>query len=748
MMEHDKYFNGTIGRTFEDSTASWISKSNELKQSPNIVMIVLDDVGYSQLGCYGSDIETPALDSLADDGLRYANFHVTPLCSPTRTCLLTGRNHHCVGMGRVTEMNNGFPNTRGFISKEGANLAELLRPHGYQTLAAGKWHLNAIDDISPAGSYDHWPLQRGFDRFYGFLAGETNQWNPELVMGNERIEQPPGEDYHLSEDIVDQSCKWLRQLTSADPDKPFFLYMAFAAGHSPHHVSQEFADKYKGKFDDGWDVARDKTLARQKASGLLPDNQRLAPRNTGVQLWDELSSEEQRLAARFEEVYAGFMEHTDVQIARLLAQLDALGKRDDTIVIAISDNGAASLGGPHGSYHHLRSRIGTPPTVEENLARIDDLGGPLSYPIYPSGWAMAGNTPFKRYKGQTYAGGVRAPLLIRWPKGIKAKGETRRQFYHVVDVTPTLLDLLGLDLPNQVNGVEQIPLHGTSMVHTLNNNEADTQKKIQYFETIGQRAVWHEGWKAVTFHTKGTDFDSDVWELYHLDQDLAEIDNLADQHPEKLKEMIDLWWREAEQYGVLPLDDVGGRNGVGWWPEPRDRWVLYQDAVLPHHFKSGPRVLGLSHRITARIERKSTNDEGTIVADGGRFGGWSLFIQNNRLHYTNNYSGDQNRISSSVVIPSGSVTLRFDMVKTGEGEGQARFFVNDQPAGEDLVSPFRQYNFVNEPFEVGRDSQTPVDDHYTSPFVFTGHIVDVVIEAVGEEIVDQNTLLEELMGSQ
>ena len=747
-MEHDRHFNGTIGRTFEDSTASWITKPTELKQSPNIVMIVLDDVGYSQLGCYGSDIDTPALDSLAEDGLRYANFHVTPLCSPTRTCLLTGRNHHSVGMGRVTEMNNGFPNTRGFISKEAANLAELLRPHGYQTLAAGKWHLNAIDDTSPAGSYDHWPLQRGFDRFYGFLAGETNQWHPELVMGNERIEQPSTEDYHLSEDIVDQSCKWLRQLVSADLDKPFFLYLAFAAGHSPHHVPREFADKYKGRFDGGWDVARDKTLTRQKASGLLPNDQRLAPRNEGVQVWDELSADEQRLASRFEEVFAGFMEHTDVQIARLLAQLDALGKRDDTIVIALSDNGAASLGGPHGSYHHLRSRIGDPPTVEENLAHIDDLGGPLSYPIYPFGWAMAGNTPFKRYKGNTYAGGVRAPLLIRWPAGIQAKGETRRQFYHVVDITPTLLDLLGLDLPNQVNGIEQIPLHGTSMAHTLNDNTADTRKKIQYFETTGQRAIWHEGWKAVTFHTRGTDFDTDEWELYHLDHDLAEIDNLADQHPEKLREMIDLWWREAEQYGVLPLDDIGGRNGVGWWPEPKDRWVLYQDAVLPHHFKFGPRVLGLSHRITARIERKSTDVEGTIVADGGRFGGWSLFIHDNRLHYTNNHSGDQKRISSSVTIPPGNVTLRLDVVKTGEDEGRARFFVNDKPAGEGLISPFRQYNFVNEPFEVGRDSQTPVDDHYNAPFVFSGQIVDVVIEAVGEEIVDQNTLLEELMASQ
>ncbi len=747
-MEHDRYFNGVIRQTVKNSTASWVTKPSTLSRSPNVVMIVLDDVGYSQLGCYGSDIETPALDSLADDGLRYANFHVTPLCSPTRACLLTGRNHHSVGVGRVTESNNGFPNTRGFVAREAANIAEIMRPQGYQTLAAGKWHLASSDDTSPAGPYDHWPLQRGFDRYYGFLAGETNQWNPELIMGNERIEPPPVNDYHLSEDIVDQSCKWLRQLTSSAPDKPFFLYLAFAAGHSPHHVPRAFADKYLGRFDDGWDSARDRILARQKALGLLPADQRLAPRNPGVQVWDQLSAEEQKIAARFEEVYAGFMEHCDVQIARLLAQLDALGKRDDTIVIALSDNGAAALGGPHGSYDHHRSRTGNHPSVEENLARLDDLGGPASYGIYPFGWAMAGNTPFKRYKGNTYAGGIRAPLIIRWPAGITARGETRRQFYHAVDVTPTLLDLLGLDLPGQVNGVGQMPLHGTSMAHTLNDNEADTRKKIQYFETTGHRAIWHEGWKALTFHTRGADFQSEAWELYHLEHDLAEIDNLAEKHPEKLKEMIDLWWREAEQFGVLPLDDMSSRNGVGWWPEPKNRWVLYQDAVLPHHFKAGPRVRGVSHRITARIDRESTTVDGVIIADGGQFGGWSLFILGNRLHYTTNDFQYRCRVVSTTAIPSGDVTLRVDVVKVGEDEGHVHFFVDGQPAGEGLLSPFRQLNFANEPFEVGRDSQTPVDDGYESPFVFKGKIAQVVIEAAGKEVVDQDTLFEELMGNQ
>ena len=746
-MEHDKNFNGSIARTTKDSTASWTPNATSLKRSPNIVMVVLDDIGYSQLGCYGSDISTPALDSLATDGLRYANFHVTPLCSPTRACLLTGRNHHSVGVGRVVESTNGYPNTRGFVSREAANLAEILRPQGYQTLAAGKWHLASCDETSPAGPYDHWPLQRGFDRFYGFLAGETNQWNPELIMGNERIEQPSKGGYHLSEGIVDESCRWLRQLASADPDKPFFLYAAFAAGHSPHHVPKSFADKYQGMFDDGWDAARDRILARQKASGLLPKDQRLAPRNPGVQVWDELSAEEKKVCTRFEEVFAGFMEHCDVQIARLLAQLDALGKRDDTIVIAMSDNGAAALGGPLGSYDHQRARGGIRPTVKENLARLDDLGGPDNYGIYPFGWAMAGNTPFKRYKGNTYAGGIRAPLIIRWPAGIKEKGKTRRQFYHAVDVTPTLLDLIGLPLPDQVNGIGQMPLHGTSMANTLNDNEADTRKKVQYFETTGHRAIWHEGWKAVTFHTRGDDFETEQWELYHLDEDMAEIDNLAEQHPERLKEMIELWWQEAEQHGVLPLDDMSGINGAGWWPEPKNHWVLYQDAVLPHHFKAGPRLLGVSHRITARVER-ATNEKGVIISDGGRFGGWSLFIQDNQLHYAVNLYGDCGRATATKEIPLGKTTVRIDVLKTGDQEGRVRFYIDDQPAGEETLTQFHKYNFTNEPLEVGRDSQTPVDSSYTSPNVFTGKIVDVVIDAVGEDVVDQNTALEELMGSQ
>lgn len=747
-MENSRGFTGRIGKTLADSTSSWEEKTSGLKRKPNIVMIVLDDVGYSNFGCYGGDIETPALDSLAEDGLRYTNFHVTPLCSPTRTCLLTGRNHHSLGMGRVAEMDNGFPNTRGFAARDAANLAEILRPHGYQTLAAGKWHLAAIDDTSPAGPYDHWPLQRGFDRFFGFLPGEANQWNPELVLGNERVQQPDREDYHLSEDIVDHACLWLRQLASADPEKPFFLYVAFGAGHSPHHAPPAYIEKYKGRFDDGWDAARRRTIERQRASGLMSPDQEMAPPNPGVQVWDELDADEKRVAARFQEVFAGFLDHTDVQIARLLKQLEGLGKQDDTLVLAISDNGASAEGGPHGSYDQQRSRNGLRTSVAENLERLEDIGGPLTNNQYPFGWAMAGNTPFKRYKANTFGGGVRAPLLLRWPDGISSRGETRRQFYHVVDVMPTMLDILGLDLPEGVGGIEQVPLHGVSMAHTFENDGAETYKETQYFETIGQRGIWHKGWKAVTFHRFGTDFDADPWELYNLDEDIAELNDLSSEHPERLEDLISLWWQEAERYGVLPLDDMAGRTGMGWKPDGRRRWVLYQDAVLPHFYRSGPRVRGLSHRVTARIERESTRKSGVIIADGGRFGGWCIYIRGNRMHYTTNTFGERCRVSSWLALPPGPVTLRADMVRTGKDEGLVRFHVNDGPAGEGRVSPFRAGNFVNEPLTVGFDSQTPVDDAYDSPYPFDGRIVDVVIEVAGKEVVDESILLDQLMGSQ
>jgi arylsulfatase len=747
-MENARGFLGRIGRTANESEPSWPAPPRPPQGAPSVVLVVLDDVGFAQLGCYGSDIATPALDGLADAGLRYSSFHVTSLCSPTRVCLLTGRNHHSVGMSRIAEMDNGFPNTRGFAAREAANLAELLRPHGYRTMALGKWHLVRMSATSPAGPYDHWPLQRGFERFYGFLGGETNQWNPELVLGNERVDAPSRAGYHLSEDLVDRAVLWLRQLVSAAPDAPFFLYLAFGAAHAPHHAPGSFIEKYRGRFDDGWDAARERVLARQRASGLLARDQQLAPRNPGVVPWAELDPTARRVFARMQEVFAGFLDHTDVQIGRLLAELDRLGRRDDTLVIALSDNGASQEGGPNGTYDEMRYFNALPTSVDENLTRVDDFGSPLAYNHYPIGWAMAGNTPFKRYKQNTHSGGIRAPLLLSWPRGIAARGETRPQFHHAIDVVPTVLELVGIEPPERVNGVEQMPLHGTSFAYTFADASAPTRKDTQYFEMFGHRGLWHRGWKAVTFHVPGADYDAEKWELYHLDRDPAEITDLADSRPEKLRELVELWWREAERLGVLPLDDGTSRHGLGWrgGVTPANRHVLHHGAVLPTTV--APIVRGRSHRITARVYRERVDAGGVLVAAGGRFGGWSLYVVGNRLHYAGCWFGERVRAVSALAIPAGPAALRVDVVRVAKDEGLVRFFIDDVAAGEGRIAPFRSAIFANEPLEVGRDGMTPVDDAYESPFEFEGRIDEVVIELFGREVLDPAAVLGELMRTQ
>jgi arylsulfatase len=747
-MENERGFTGRIGRTIDESEPSWPAAPRPRAGAPSVVVVVLDDVGFAQLGCYGSDVATRALDGLAARGLSYSNFHVTSLCSPTRVCLLTGRNHHSVGMSRIAEMDNGFPNTRGYAAREAANLAELLRPLGYRTMALGKWHLVRTSATSPAGPYDHWPLQRGFDRFYGFLGGETNQWNPELVLGNERVEAPRRDGYHLSEDLVDRAVLWLRQLLSASPDAPFFLYLAFGAAHAPHHAPRSFIEKYRGRFDDGWDAARERVLARQRASGLVPRGQPLAPRNPGVAAWDELAPTARRVFARMQEVFAGFLDHTDVQIARLFAELDRLGRRDDTLVIALSDNGASQEGGPNGTYDEMRFFNGFPTSVEENAPRADDFGSPLAYNHYPIGWAMAGNTPFKRYKQNTHSGGIRAPLILSWPRGIAGCGEIRHQFHHAVDVVPTVLEVVGTELPERVHGIEQMPLHGTSFAYTFDDASAPTRKETQYFEMFGHRGIWHRGWKAVTFHAPGADYDAEKWEVYHLDRDPAEIHDLAEARPDKLRELTDLWWREAERYGVLPLDDGTGRRGLGWrgGVASADRHVLHQGAVLPTTV--APIVRGRSHRIVARVHRERVDVDGVLVAAGGRFGGWSLYVLGNRLHYAASWFGDRVRVSSTRALRAGDTALRADVLRVGKDEAIVRFFVGEEPAGEGRLSPFRAAIFANEPLEVGRDGMTPVDEAYASPFEFGGRIEEVVIELFGREVLDPSAVLGELMRAQ
>ncbi|MCA3720548.1 arylsulfatase, partial [Phenylobacterium sp.] len=507
-----------LGLTASESRPHWPEPARAPPGAPNVVCIVFDDLGFADLGCYGSEIATPNIDALAAGGLRYTNFHTAALCSPTRASLLTGRNHHSVGMGGLADWDLGFPGMRGRISRSAGTLAEMLRPAGYNTFATGKWHLTPTFETSQAGPFDQWPLQRGFDRYYGFLEGETSQWHPELVLDNHHIEAPDREGYHLSEDIVDQSIGFIRAQRTITPEKPFFLYICLGAQHAPHHAPKTFIDRYESVFEKGWDATRADRLARQKALGLVPADTVLPDRNPGVKPWDALSDDERRLAVRLQAAFAGMLEHADLQVGRLVNWLSEQGCLENTLIILISDNGASQEGSPFGTVNALRYFNGVRDTLAENLEHIDAIGEAHLNNNYPLGWAMAGNTPLRRYKQNTHGGGVRDPLVVHWPAGIRSGGEIRHQFHHVCDIAPTILEVTGVSPPAEIHGVTQQPIEGTSFGYTFDGGAEPTRKRTQYFEMLGHRGIWHEGWKAVTWHKPGTAFDADQWELYHLDQ--------------------------------------------------------------------------------------------------------------------------------------------------------------------------------------------------------------------------------------
>jgi len=515
-------FEGRIGRTIADSEPWFEEPPHPGANKPNVVIILLDDLGFAQLGCYGSDIDTPNIDALATGGLRYTNFHVTPLCSPTRAALLTGRNHHAVGMRAISNFNTGFPHMTGHISNHAATIAEVLQTEGYATLAVGKWHLAPMEQCSAAGPMDQWPLQRGFDRFYGFLDGETDQFSPSLTYDNHMVDPPAGPEdgYHLSEDLVDKAIEFVHDSKGVRPDRPFLLYCAFGATHAPHQAPADYLEKYRGRYDDGWDIARDRWFAHQIEMGLLPTGTTLAPRNPGVEAWNDLPENQQRLAARLQEAFAAFLDHTDDQIGRLVDSLREMGQLDNTIITVLGDNGASQEGGPFGVLHEMKFFNGILETPDEAIAHLDEIGGPHSHSNYPWGWAQAGNTPFKWYKQNTHEGGVHVPLIVHWPAGIPDAGGLRKQFHHVNDVVATIYETLGIEPPTSLKGLDQMPVSGTSFAYSFDLPDEPTRKQVQYYEMVGHRGLWHEGWKAVTRHSAGTDFEADVWELYHVNQAL------------------------------------------------------------------------------------------------------------------------------------------------------------------------------------------------------------------------------------
>jgi arylsulfatase A-like enzyme len=723
-------FQGVVGRTIEESKPWWPAAKFK-PGSPNVVLIVLDDTGFSHFGCYGSTIATPNIDALAARGLKFTGFHTTALCSPTRACLLTGRNHHAVGMRAISNFDTGFPNMRGALPRSAATLAETLRDNGYATFAAGKWHLAPMSECSAAGPFTNWPLQKGFDRYYGFLQGETDQFFPELTCDNHFVDTPasPEDGYHVSEDIVGRSAGMIRDLTSLVPERPFFLYLAFGAMHSPHQAPQRYLDKWRGKFDAGWDVVREEWFERQKALGVIPAETQLAPRNPGVRPWADLSVNEQKFACRLQEAFAAMLEHTDEQIGRMVDFLKSVGQWDNTVFIVMSDNGASQEGGATGVLDEMKWFNGIRESVDEAVERLDDIGGPNSHCNIPWGWAQAGNTPLKWYKQNTHGGGVRDPLIVHWPAGLSAAGETRGQFCHVIDIAPTILDVLGIDQPQVVAGVPQMPVHGVSLKPVFEDASAELKRGPQYFEMLGHRGIWKDGWKAVTHHTAGKPFDEDRWELYHLADDFSEYENLAEREPERLIAMIDLWWAEADIHGVLPLDDrpatalfrASMRPGL---PASRNRFVYYPP--LSHLVADACPSAARGWTTTISLEHPEGPADGALVARGSLNSGFVLFVKNGRLVIDYNDFHSHTRAEAKAPLTPGPHEIGLKVERRADGGGDLSVSVDGKVVAS-AQAPRLLFILSSTGMDLGR-SLSPVTHDYTAPFAYPGTLHKVVFE--------------------
>jgi arylsulfatase len=631
----------------------------------------------------------------------------------------------------------------------------MLRQYGYNTYCVGKWHNTSDSETGPEGPFDRWPVgeMMGFDRFYGFMGGDCNQWYPSLFWDHHPVAPPktPEEGYHLSIDLVDKAILFLSNHESVDPEKPWLLWLSFGACHAPHHAPKEWIEKYKGKFDKGWDKVREETLERQKKMGILPKNTELAPPNEGVQKWDDLSADEKKLFARMMECYAGFLSHADDQIGRFIAFLEKVGKLESTLILLCSDNGASAEGMLTGSFDELSAGEMEPESIEENIKRIDEFGGPTCYNHYPVGWAMAGDTPLKWYKQYTHNGGTRDPLIVHWPKRIRDKGKIRTQFHHAIDIVPTILDAIGVEPPSQIGGYIQAPIEGISMLYTFNDASAPTMKQVQYFEMLGNRGIWYKGWKAVTFHGRlpwennaRWTFDEDKWELYNAEEDFSECHDLANKNPQKLHELIEMWWAEVGKYNVLPLDD---RFQARVW----DRLVLEKNKTSYTYYPgavripetTAPRTSNRSYTITADVEISPSGAEGPICAIGGSSSGWSLYIKDRRLTYCYNRLSKRIYIRSTKEVPTGKkVKLRYEFEKIGKEKfgagGIGRLYINGEKVGEGEIPRTNKFRYsLDESFDIGGDSASPVTQEYKAGAQFTGgHIEKVVLDFADERQID------------
>ena len=722
------------------------------KGAPNVVLVVLDDLGFGSSSAFGGPCRMPTADRLAADGLRYTRFHVTALCSPTRQSLMTGRNHHSVGMGATTEMATSAPGYTGFRPRSAATLARTLQGNGYSTAAFGKWHQTPPAEISPVGPFDRWPTGEGFDHFYGFMACEMNHWYPLLYQGTTPVEptRTPEEGYHLSEDLVDRAIDWVHTQRTMTPDRPFFTYLAFGAAHAPLHVAPEWQERYRGEFDGGWDRLRETTLERQRALGVVPPHAELSPWPDDVPHWDDLDDDRRRLGARFMETFAGFTEHADTQLGRFVAELEALGALDDTLFLyLLGDNGASGEGGIEGTHVEHRLGHGLVDDPADMIAHLDEIGGPASYPIAPVGWALAMNTPYQWTKQvASHFGGTRDGLVVHWPRSIADGGGVRHQFHHVIDVLPTVLDCAGIAAPTSVDGVAQQPIEGTSMRYTFDDPDAPDRRRTQYFEMCGNRGIYHEGWTAVTRHgipwemvpARRGAFREDVWELYDTTADPSQAHDVAAEHPETLDRLRDLFLVEAARYQVLPLDDrVTERENpqlAGRLDLVGDRTsVRYRGATRRLIEETTPNVKNRSHSVVADVE---TPGDGVIVAQGGRFGGWALYVRDGRACYVYNYFGmRRHTVRAADAMGAGRHEVRMDFAYSYDSDGGgvgrggvATLRVDGREVGAVGIDATIPYYFsFDETFDVGVDLGTPVTDDYAAgDNAFTGRVHTVRVD--------------------
>ena len=715
--------------------------------APNVVIVLIDDIGFGASSAFGGPIQMPTLDRLSESGLRYNRFHTTALCSPTRTALLTGHNHHANNAGAIMELATAYPGNTGIRPREITTLAEILRQNGYSTAAFGKYHETPPWEVSVSGPYDRWPTGSGFDKFYGFIGGETNQWAPAIYDGVTRVEHVQSPDYHFTVDMTDHAINWVSAQQALTPDKPFYMYFATGATHAPHHAPKEWIEKYKGQFSGGWDKLREETFARQKQMGIIPPDTRLTPRPKEIPAWADMNAEQKRLFERQMETFAGFAEHTDHEVGRLVAQLEAIGELDNTLFFYIvGDNGASAEGGPEGTYNEMMALNGIVGKADQMLDHIDEWGGPNTFPHFAIGWAWASNTPFQWTKQvASHFGGTRNGMVMRWPNGFKSKGEIRSQFHHVIDVAPTALEAAGIPQPKTVNGVAQRPMDGVSMLYSADDAKVAERRKTQYFEMFGNRGIYHEGWVACTRHSIPwlmvplPPLEDDVWELYNVDKDFSEAENLAAKEPAKLKELQTIFQQEAVRNHVLPIDDrrserfnpaiagrpdlLGGRKTLTVYPG--------MTGMLENAFIN---VKGVHHTVTAEVELKDASTDGVILAQAGYFGGWVLYMKDGKPHHEYNYFAlERTNVAGDSALAPGKHTIGYEFIPDtatpGTG-GKSILSIDGKKVAEGTIPKTQPYAFsADEGADVGLDGETNVSpDYKQGDNAFTGRIVKVTVE--------------------